>query len=357
MENNIFKFITKEISHDAFICWLINWINIPENSENKEIINFAKKFIGQIVEPSENEDLKAVLKKDTLKVNIYKQFKRKFNKEDYVAIDILVVIENKYVIIIEDKINTGIHDNQIIRYKNGLMELSENGMLSDINISDLKEKNIITCYYKMFEELKKDTYEITKMVNKVFKCCDMLGLLNTFANLEKYQYLYDYYKYLNEMELCLKNIEEQKIKLTKDGNLLTRKEIKQIRYIKFVNNFENSDSYGISSTGYNTTVWRNIPLELKSSLGNNFFLKINLYYDDDNRANTLKLRVNTLYDVKERNALINNIEKKLEDLHLKKLARGSDANNEYTLLNYNIDDLTFGELKKLINNIERILKF
>ena len=41
-----------------------------------------------------------IINEDTLKVNIYKQFNRKFNKEDYVAIDILVVIENKYVIII-----------------------------------------------------------------------------------------------------------------------------------------------------------------------------------------------------------------------------------------------------------------
>lgn len=45
MENNIFKFSTKELSQDAFLAWLINWINIPGNEKNKGIKNLAKEFV------------------------------------------------------------------------------------------------------------------------------------------------------------------------------------------------------------------------------------------------------------------------------------------------------------------------
>ena len=38
MENNIFKYATKELSQDAFICWLVEWINHKEeNSELYEV--------------------------------------------------------------------------------------------------------------------------------------------------------------------------------------------------------------------------------------------------------------------------------------------------------------------------------
>ena len=122
MENNIFKYITKEMSHDAFICWMLNWINIPENSENKDIKKKKKKIIEQIVIESKNENFKNILKKD-YKINIFKQFRKKVNSSEYVAIDVLVVIENEYVIIIEDKIDTGIHDDQIERYKKRINEI------------------------------------------------------------------------------------------------------------------------------------------------------------------------------------------------------------------------------------------
>lgn len=49
MENNIFKFATKELSQDAFLAWLINWINIPRNEKNKGIKNLAKEFVRNII--------------------------------------------------------------------------------------------------------------------------------------------------------------------------------------------------------------------------------------------------------------------------------------------------------------------
>ena len=50
MENNIFKFATKELSQDAFLAWLINWLNIKENNENKAIRKCANNFLKKILE-------------------------------------------------------------------------------------------------------------------------------------------------------------------------------------------------------------------------------------------------------------------------------------------------------------------
>ncbi len=43
----MFKYATKELSQDAFICWLINYINTNDEPEYKEL---AKDFINLIVD-------------------------------------------------------------------------------------------------------------------------------------------------------------------------------------------------------------------------------------------------------------------------------------------------------------------
>ena len=46
--NNIFNFATSELSQDAFICWLCNWVNFDDNdlSENeKKLKVLATDFI------------------------------------------------------------------------------------------------------------------------------------------------------------------------------------------------------------------------------------------------------------------------------------------------------------------------
>ena len=48
MENNIFKYAPNELVQDAFICWLLNWINSKNDEENiKEV---AKSILEKIIE-------------------------------------------------------------------------------------------------------------------------------------------------------------------------------------------------------------------------------------------------------------------------------------------------------------------
>ena len=56
MENNIFKYATKELSQDAFICWLVEWINHKE--ENSELYEVSKKFLDKIIEKYNKKNTK-----------------------------------------------------------------------------------------------------------------------------------------------------------------------------------------------------------------------------------------------------------------------------------------------------------
>ena len=48
--NNMFKYATKELSQDAFICWCINWINYP----NDKLHNLGKDMLNEILYPDTN---------------------------------------------------------------------------------------------------------------------------------------------------------------------------------------------------------------------------------------------------------------------------------------------------------------
>ena len=84
MENNIFKFATKELSQDAFLAWLINWLNIKENNENKAIRKCANNFLKKILE--NNEKWKNLLEENEIDIQgIEVQF---------FSIDVLILLKN-----------------------------------------------------------------------------------------------------------------------------------------------------------------------------------------------------------------------------------------------------------------------
>ena len=106
--NNIFNFVTSELSQDAFICWLCNWVNFDDNDlseDEKKLKVLATDFI----EKMSGEKL------GDRKVNIKRQYQK---------IDVLLEIQNKtefitneneknpvvdIYVIIEDKVGTGLH--------------------------------------------------------------------------------------------------------------------------------------------------------------------------------------------------------------------------------------------------------
>lgn len=102
VENNIFSFATNELSQDAFICWCLNWINMPVRDNNESGRQFGTQFLSRLLNGAY----------DVSKVNRIYIFRQLLN------IDVLVLVpELQAALIIEDKTSSQEHGNQINRYK------------------------------------------------------------------------------------------------------------------------------------------------------------------------------------------------------------------------------------------------
>ena len=199
--NNIFDFATSELSQDAFICWLCNWVNFDDNSlseDEKKLKSLANDFIEKV----SGEKL------GDRKVNIKRQYQK---------IDVLLEIQNKtefitkgdktnpvvdMYVIIEDKVGTGLHSNQIERYRELISEKNKN-----INESKALIK---TVYYKIYDE---DNTERLKEngVNVIFEREKILELFERYKDNIKDSIFRNYYDYLSNIEEDINSYEKKKL--------------------------------------------------------------------------------------------------------------------------------------------------
>ncbi|MFI3115542.1 MAG: PD-(D/E)XK nuclease family protein [Clostridia bacterium] len=159
-DTNIFKYATSELSQDAFICFLV-----AHASEKSDIQVTARNFL-EIILKSKGYSLK-----ETSKIEIKKRYKN---------IDVLVIVDDIYIII-EDKIFTNTHDNQVLRYKQTLID------------ENIDENKIICVYYKTTEQAHKE-----KNIDIEFKRKDLIKLFSK-CKAENQSYV-DYLEYLTDFE-------------------------------------------------------------------------------------------------------------------------------------------------------------
>ena len=130
VENNIFSFATNELSQDAFICWCLNWINMPVRDDNASGRQFGARFLSRLL--NEAYDVSGVNQ-----IYIFRQL---------LNIDVLVLVpELQVALIIEDKTSSQEHGNQINRYKYLLSKTFESNQYNGLDIyqhlsDDKKEK-------------------------------------------------------------------------------------------------------------------------------------------------------------------------------------------------------------------------
>ena len=199
--NNIFDFATSELSQDAFICWLCNWVNFDDNSlseDEKKLKSLATEFIEKMLDE----------KLEDRKVNIKRQYQK---------IDVLLEIQNKtefitkgdktnpvidIYIIIEDKVGTGLHSNQIERYRELISEKNE-------NINEGKAL-IKTVYYKIYDE---DNTERLKEngVNAIFEREKILELFRRDEDDIKNPIFRNYYDYLSNIETDVNSYDKKNL--------------------------------------------------------------------------------------------------------------------------------------------------
>ena len=137
MDNNIFKFATKELSQDAFLCWCINWVNQTSNSVLYDLgADVLKTMLFNELYKNKLKELKNDLERANVHINIIRQFNittydNENKKENKNRMDIVLTIKAKkenYVVIIEDKIDSKLNINkngvnQLERYKKGMEKL------------------------------------------------------------------------------------------------------------------------------------------------------------------------------------------------------------------------------------------
>jgi hypothetical protein len=139
---NLFSFATSELSQDAFICWLLSWANPRIVDPDEELSQVSKAFIGALFAKHRKSAPSSIKE-----IKITKQNKN---------IDVLCVINDKYVLLIEDKTGTKQHSNQLKKY------------LDDMKGRKNKEGNsyeILPIYYKTedqgcYQAVNKAGYEI-----------------------------------------------------------------------------------------------------------------------------------------------------------------------------------------------------
>ena len=176
-QNNLFDFATKELSQDALICWLINFIH---DKENKELYDKAKIFMNFI------------LKKHNKALDI-EDYKLEI-KQQYNFIDVFILLKDKkdndkYAIIIEDKKFTSIHNNQVERYRNKIKE----------KYDKIKDENIITVYYKPYEETRDIIADV--IIDREYM------LKNIFDAKINNQIYLDYKNYLETIDYIYQEVE------------------------------------------------------------------------------------------------------------------------------------------------------
>lgn len=102
---NIFDYATSELSQDAFLAWYCRWADetMTDDMElHASACAFLKKYIA-MQQPDYNEDIQTVI--------VSPQHKH---------IDVFLTINGNLSVIIEDKIHTFKHDNQLIRYSDAV---------------------------------------------------------------------------------------------------------------------------------------------------------------------------------------------------------------------------------------------
>jgi hypothetical protein len=159
--NNLFDYATKELSQDAFICWLLTFAMKDHELEDLALASCAREILAYF---TGDKSPLIVTKIDRQQKNI----------------DVLVEVNSKYHIIIEDKTYTGQHHDQIAKYKQALM--------------DVGKSNIITVYNKIVEQDHLENVDIN------FTRKDMLAIFDKYVGDTKNNIFIDYHERLKSID-------------------------------------------------------------------------------------------------------------------------------------------------------------
>ena len=179
---NIFGYATKELSQDAMICWLLEWSNHRNRSQNEALHDCGVRFVHALME-KHGTNLDGKIER----VEILRQEGVKERR-----IDVLARINGKYVLLIEDKTDTKDRDKQLSGYYDDVVK-------GHTRFSEVAEEHLYPIYLKTGNQPLADNRRIEAETKyKVFNRADVLNVLNGYEGCDSI--LVDFNRHLQSWE-------------------------------------------------------------------------------------------------------------------------------------------------------------
>ena len=179
IKNNLFFYATSELSQDAFICYLMSFL-LKDAKEDSVLQACAKSLLVKMVPKLAGKNI--VLE------NVERQI-------DHMDVLLTVISEEeKYKIVVEDKINTSEHSNQLLRYL-------------DIIHKKYPEFLARGVYYKT--GFQSDLSVIEEAGYQIITRSEMLDLLAPFKTQTSNQIILDYYEYWSDFEQAAQSFQKK----------------------------------------------------------------------------------------------------------------------------------------------------
>ena len=157
MRPNIFDIATKELNQDAFITWLLQFADSKHFQTDELLNSCGKKFVSELIKkqyPEFNDPI--------IKVKAGRQWEN---------IDVWAEVNDKYLIIIEDKTFTSHHSNQLERYKKSATDWCLKNNF----------ENPVCIYLKTGNESQNNLNGIIKEGFAIFNRVDFINLLKDYS--------------------------------------------------------------------------------------------------------------------------------------------------------------------------------
>ena len=180
---NLFDFATKELSQDAVICWLITWAGAETNGDpvRGELRLCGRAFVEALFSQWEDDGYRVELG-DSVRTYVQRQ---------ELNIDVLALVDDRHVLLIEDKTGTAAHDNQLERYWTNVVE-------GKTGFGSVDVENLYPIYFKTGNHSLKERLIAENQEFKVFDRCDFLRVLETYGGTN--EILIDFRQYLREWQ-------------------------------------------------------------------------------------------------------------------------------------------------------------
>lgn len=162
---NLFDYATKELSQDAVICWLIDWAGRETSGdpEDEKLRQCGLAFVHALFSKWRDWGYSVDLG-DSVRTEVRRQDQ---------SIDVLARVNGLHVLLIEDKTETGTHDNQLERYRESVVE-------GETGLGKVAEDNVWPIYCKTGNHSLKERQHAEEQEYAVFDRTDFLSVLKRY---------------------------------------------------------------------------------------------------------------------------------------------------------------------------------